>query len=138
MSTETPSGPSSVVFEAPDTLVWRVIGDISGTEMLRLRDMARALSEGKPYMLALVDLSRSGAVSAEARKVAIDNDPVSPLFGSAIFGASFTMRVVAQLVTRAASLLHPQHESPLEFFATEALARAWIVKRREAVLAKGR
>lgn len=134
--------PSSVHLEPPDVLFWQVVGDISEAEMLRLRAAARSLSVGKPYVLSLVDLSRIGTVSAGARKASIDPEPVAPLLGTAIFGASFTSRVVAQLVSRAGALLlklkDRPNDSSIHFFATEELARAWLVERREVALLETR
>jgi hypothetical protein len=140
MNPGKPNGASVILFEPPDILLWRVVGDISEAEMLRLRVVARALSAGRPYVLSLVDLSRIGAVSAGARKASIDPEPVAPLLGTAIFGASFTTRVIAQFVNTAASLLaRPKdrtEDSRIHFFATEEPARAWLADRREAALLK--
>jgi hypothetical protein len=142
MNTGEPTGPSFVHFEPPDILFWQVVGDLSEAEMLRLRAAARSLSAGRPYVLSLVDLSRIGTVSAGARKASIDPEPVAPLLGTAIFGATFTIQVVAQLVSRAGDLLLKPKDSldasSIQFFATEDLARAWLVERREVARLKTR
>jgi hypothetical protein len=62
---------------------------------------------------------------------------VTPLFGTAIFGASFTLRVIAQLVVTAGALLRKSDgdltRGALHFCGTEALARDWLLKRRQII-----
>src|SRR5262249_25897626 len=124
------SGPSLVRFEPPDICFCAYVGDISAAEGRRTRDEQDAALDGLPYGLMLVDLSKTGAVCAEARKIGAER-PKVPVYGTAIFGASFAIRVIAQLVTTAGSLLAKVTESPVRFFATENQARAWLNERRE-------
>ena len=108
--------------------------------MRRLLDDTNASAKGKPYMLGLIDMSRVGTISPEARIIARAEAGHFPLRGTAVFGASFPHRVIAMLANKAASLLKKDHQA-IAFFATEAEARAWLEERRKVVLAaldKGR
>lgn len=86
-------------------------------------------------MFGLIDMSRVGTISPEARLIARAEAGHLPLRGTAVFGASFHHRVIALLANKAATLLKKDHQ-PIAFFATEAEARAWIDERRRVVLAK--
>ncbi len=125
-------GPSVVRREALDICRWTFIGDISGEEMRRLLAVQKAVMTGSPRLLLLIDLSRVGSVSAEARKAGAANDSEEKALGTAIFGASAPVRMLAQLVTMAGSVLRKlkSTDSPVRFFETEKEALAWLSERR--------
>jgi hypothetical protein len=124
-------------WEDPDVTFLAIIGDLSRPEMRRILDETNASAKGKPYIFGLIDMSRVGTISPEARVVARTEAGHFLLRGTAVFGASFHHRVIALLANKAAALLKKDHQ-PIAFFATEAEARAWIDERRREVLAKER
>lgn len=128
----------TVFFEEPDTTVWRLIGDISEAEMRALTSLETSLIAGRPHLLKLVDLSRIGSVSAGARKAGAEKVHDVPVLGVAIFGAHFAIRVLADLVVRAGSMLRRIDTVPTRHFATEAEARAWLAERRALITTEKR
>ena len=132
-------GASFVRREALDICRWTFIGDISGDEMRRLLAAQKAVMTGSPRLLLLIDLSRVGSVSPEARKAGAANDANNPeekALGTAIFGASLPVRMLATLVTMAGSVLRKlkSTDSPVRFFETEREALAWLSERRAEVV----
>lgn len=125
-------GASAVRREALDICRWTFVGDISGDEMRRLFEVQKEVMKGAPHLLLLIDLSRVGNVSPEARKVGAANNLEEKALGTAIFGASLHVRMLATLVTMAGSVLRKLKatDSPVRFFETEREALAWLNERR--------
>lgn len=122
--------PSFVVFESPDTTVWRFNGDVSEEIMRSLTLREKQLIEGQTYLLKLVDMSGAGTISAGARKAGAEKVHDVPVLGVAIFGANFAIRVLANLVIRAGSMMRKIDTVPTQFFQTESEGRAWLAQRR--------
>jgi hypothetical protein len=80
----------------------------------------------------LFNVERSGLMAPEARKAVVNTLGKLPLGGVAIYGASFTIRVVATLILKAIGLIYPSAPAA-HFFQTEAEARAWLSERRSSV-----
>ena len=135
MTTAPTPGPSFVRFDPPDISFWAFIGDVSEPEMRRLLQEQLAYLAGAQYTLMLVDMSRTGSVAPGARKAGAEKPPV-PVFGTAIFGASFPIRAIAILVTTAGTLFSKANDSPVRFFEKEDAARAWLAERRAVALSK--
>lgn len=121
---------SFILWEPPDIVFMAFIGDIFESEMRWLTTESTLLGNANPDPFVLVDLSRIGSVSPEARVVAKFAGKGARVRATAVFGASFHHRVIATLVNRAARMLNGGSHHPIEFFATEAEARAWIAQRR--------
>lgn len=127
---------STVVFEPPDMTVWRFDGDISEEGMRALTHREKQFIAGIPYLLKLVDLSKAGNISSGARKAGAEKVHDIPVLAVAIIGANFAIRVLANLVVRAGSIMRKIDTVPTMFFETEAEARAWLDKRRTQVQAQ--
>jgi hypothetical protein len=54
-----------------------------------------------------------------------------PIGGLAIFGATFTNRVVSTLIVKAVEIIYPSAPA-IHFFPSEEGARAWLNERRNA------
>jgi hypothetical protein len=134
--TEQP-GPSFVRFEPPDISFWAFIGDISEAEMRRLLEEHRSFAVGRDYTLALVDLSRTGAVDPRAPVLCTEPPSFVNVLGAAVFGASFRHRVIAQFIAMAGNVIARERASPIRFFGTEQEARVWLDEHR-LVLQKSR
>jgi hypothetical protein len=118
------------MLEPPDTTVWRFAGDVSEDCMRALTSHEKQLIEGIPYLLKLVDMSRAGNMTAGARKAGAEKVHDIPVAAVAIFGANFAIRVMANLVIRAGSILRKIDTVPTRFFETEADGRAWLLIKR--------
>jgi len=133
MSRTIQVGTHSVTREASGLLFIRYVGDLSGYEMTAMYDAIELLSDGKKGVAALNDLTNIGEVSPGARRK-VGEDPRSKVFGSvAVFGASFAVRVLSNMSTRAARTLGIGITAPIVFFKTESEARAWL----DEILRKG-
>jgi hypothetical protein len=123
---------STVVFEPPDIVSWTFVGDLEIDLMRELYDEQVRIAKDKPYVFSLVDVTRLGSVSSEARTEAARQQG-SNVQGLAYIGASFHHRVLATLVTKATRLLNRSGDYPMRFFATKAEALAWFAERRREI-----
>lgn len=132
---EAVAGGTVIAREGSDICRWTFVGDIDGAEMRRLLSVQKAVMEGCDHVLLLIDMRRMGTVTPEGRKIGAEPSNVNAI-GTAIFGASFHIRMLAKLVTTASAVLRKakHEESPVDFFETEADALAWLDKRREEYL----
>jgi len=106
------------------------VGDVTEQEMRALTMLERSLIEGMPYLLKLVDLSRVGAISAGARKAGAEKVHEVPVLAVAIYGMSFPVRVIAELVAKAGNWIRRIKDTPTRFFAREEEARAFLDSQR--------
>jgi len=133
--TETRVGDHWFRWEPPDLGYLSYSGDLDGPEAVALSQTSRRFTVGKPHVFLLVDMSRMGRISREARAVSADGSKGITFRGIAVVGASAHMRVLAGLVSRAVDLLHGNSDNPTRFFVTEAEGRAWIAERRRMIVA---
>lgn len=124
---------SFVRFEPPDLCVSAFIGDTDAAEMRHMNEELRRLTEGLDHVFLLLDQTRAGSVTAEARKLGVEGTKGIPVVEAAAFGASFQVRVVITLVVRVLKLLRGEKRELIHFFATEAEARAYLAERRRAL-----
>ncbi|NUQ75608.1 MAG: STAS/SEC14 domain-containing protein [Polyangiaceae bacterium] len=121
---------SHVRFEPPDLCVAVFIGDIDAPLMRRMNDQLRRAAEGRDYIFMLIDQTRAGSISAEARKLGVEGVKGIHVRDSAVIGASFHVRTIMTLVTRVIRLVRGEKGELIQFFATEAEARAYLAERR--------
>lgn len=133
MSGEKHEGHILIRTEPPDAYFVAFVGDISEDVLLSKMRELRVYTEGKPYVLAINDLTKMRSITAAARNLAVEEGKHLPLRGTAIVGASFQLRVLATLANKALSLLSKKGDYETRFFDTEAEARAWINERRRAL-----
>lgn len=133
MNDQPYSGPSAFRFEPPDVLYVETVGDISDDEMgALLREMGR-LTEGRDFLL-LDNISRIGKISPGARKRATEEVDDLRIRGIAVYGASFSQRVIATLLARLLTLFGRFGERPVVIVETEKEARDWLATRRRELL----
>lgn len=137
MSGRDHSGGTFFRWEPPDICVLTLIGDVTGEDMRQMVAAAVAQTAGRAYALGLIDMSRMGTISPEARLIAKNEARAIPMRGTAIIGASFHHRVMALLISKAVALVKKDSQ-PVAFLTTLGEARAWLAERREALLAKER
>lgn len=122
-------GRHRIRFEPPDLVFVINDGEISRDQATELIGRVQVFAEGKDRVFLMFDLERSGHIEPAARKIVVDSFGRMRVGGIAMFGASFTHRVIASLMMKATGIFF---SSPLDvhFFASEADARAWIDERR--------
>lgn len=131
-------GPNSVTFEPPDTTFVVFAESIDGTMMSQLLDHMVELARGEPYMLFIFDVTRLTSMSQEARKIMISNGHRLPPRVLSYFGASFTIRVIHELLMRASARLGSGTNRFVHHSSDEKSARAWANEMRPVLWAKAR
>jgi len=129
-STDIPIGPHLFRWEPPDIAYVSYLGDLDGPASEALSRESRRFALGKPRVFCLVDMSRIGHITRQARTASADAGKGLAFRGIAVVGASAHMRILAGLVSRAVDLLYGNRDNPTRFFATEAEGRSWITERR--------
>ena len=120
-------------WEPPDIGYIRYSGDMDARAMQELVTQSRRFTLGKPHVFLLVDLSRAGKVSADARKQSAQGGKDINLRGVAVIGAAAPLRIIAGMAARAVDLLHGNRDNPTRFFELDSEARAWLASRRVAI-----
>ena len=125
-------GRSLMRFEPPDVGVVSYVGDLTGDVVLNMNSALEWASKRVGYIYLLVDLGRTGEVSEEARVGGLRGMRALNPRATAVFGADFHVRVIASLITKAASLIDARVKGPVSFFAGEREARVWMneIRRR--------
>jgi hypothetical protein len=128
-------GRHTTHFENPDILFMRLAGPVSEAEAKELDRLHLAWSKDHPRVFFLLDLSHLESIHPEGRKDASRTVRELPLAGVAVYGAPMKARVIAKLVFTAMNLFkaNTADRFPIEFFKSEAEARAWIEARRRAL-----
>ncbi|UQA55003.1 hypothetical protein [Polyangium aurulentum] len=123
-------GEHSAWVEEPDVFVMRLVGRLEGAELEAMLDWYAAWQRGRAECCVLVDVTRLKTLSPAAREVANvrrRNGGSAPV--TACFGASYTIRVIADMVMRARRILGNASGAATPIFATEAEARAYLASR---------
>jgi len=116
--------------EPPGILYCSTRGDVSEADVRQLLAELLACSAPGEPVLALINISEMGELSAAARKAASAPDRQPQAFTTLFVGATFTQRVVIKLIDKAYHLLtRSPSAAPTLFFDTEEDARAWIARR---------
>jgi len=122
-------GNHSFRTEPPDVFSIRYSGDVLRAEAEEMTDAYEQFYKEGRRIYLLLDLTRIGAIPAESRKLAAARAARRKNEHAVFFGASFTMRLVTRLVTKAIALARGEPDFSV-FVATEAEARAWIEAQR--------
>ncbi|WP_437815976.1 STAS/SEC14 domain-containing protein [Sorangium sp. So ce1078] len=119
--------------EEPDGILHITVdGDLSEEIVRSVAAASRRVAESGREVLVLTDVSRMKAIPHNVRKLMASGTLEARHDAVAIVGASFSVRVVAMLTARSLSLLGLR-SYPVELFATEAEARAWLLARRKVI-----
>jgi SpoIIAA-like len=113
----------------------RIVGMMTLKDAHILLKLYRTIRQEYGIVLVMFDCARSEGIHREARVAMADLQPSSAADATAIFGASFTLRTVGNMIERAIVGLG-KPSLGLRFFATEAEARAFLSQERERVLAR--
>jgi hypothetical protein len=128
-------GAHAAWIEEPDIFVMRLVGKLDGPDLQAILEWYQVWQEGRPECFVLVDVSRLTMVSQSAREVSNSRRRKSGYAAvTACFGASFSIRVLADMVMRARRFLGNAPGAMTQFFATEAEARAYFAQNRRTPL----
>lgn len=118
--------------EEPDLFCMRFEGKCQPACFRAMLEFQHAWCKSRTHFFALCDLSEAEAAPPETRRVAQEFQQPCPST-TACFGASFPVRIAADLLGRARRALGwAPSDSVTRFFATEAEARAFIQRERMA------
>ncbi len=127
-------GNHTVWAEAPDMLWVRFDGPVLGRELRATLDYRNDWARGKARYYVIADLTAVTSVDSEARRVMVEERAaVDHRQMTILFGASFGIRIIAQMMFRSLRVLrrNVQH-AERHFVASEAEALAFVEKcRRE-------
>lgn len=130
MAEEQTGGDIVVRWEPPDLLFLIYSGHLTAPHIEGAVATSKRLIAAQPYHMAMLDVSKLRGMTLGARKAAVASSDTMNVRGVAVIGASFHLKVLGNLLGRAAQLVYPAKDNPLEFFSSEAEARAWIHGRR--------
>lgn len=120
--------------EAPDLLRVRFDGTLMGEELRALLDYRNDWALGRDRYYAIIDLTMATGADSEARQVMVEQRAaVDYRQMTVLFGASFGIRVIAQMMFRSLRVLRRNvRHAERHFVSSEADALAFVEKcRRE-------
>lgn len=122
-------GEHRLRFIPPDTirLWWK--GRCSRTDFEGILEWSTRQTGGRPYFV-IADLSQLAMIDSDAREFAAKDTREHAIQRVAMLGASFHIRVVVSMVTRAMILFHHEQRGKMRFFDNEAEAQAWLKQER--------
>jgi len=125
-------GNQVVEQEGDDLLVIRIRGDVSADEARQLVILDREQAAKNGYSLILLAGSELKSFGAAAREATFSEMKRHQgyLGSTAIFGLSGSMVWLMRLVLRGVALLGSYIDDETQIFASEAEARAFLLKRR--------
>lgn len=119
--------------QEPDIFHMRLVGTLDFTEFKKILDWQTEWGSEKERFYVVCDMSQLQSISREARKVLTEQSQVTPSHAVTItFGASFGLRVIAEMSTRARKIMGLPGLADFVFVATQADALAELEKRRNA------
>jgi hypothetical protein len=110
-------------------------GHVEKQDMIEMVDVLEKRIRDWPHVFLLVDQQKQTGISPEARKVIPEIASWVPYRGTAIYGGSFAMRVVSEMLMKMINLVRGM-DNPTVFPKLEAEARAFIDKRRKELAAR--
>ncbi|WP_437809169.1 STAS/SEC14 domain-containing protein [Sorangium sp. So ce1078] len=138
MSDPGPEDATLSLHEDPDGFLYTVVeGDLSDDMAREIAAACKRLSDSGREVLVLSDTRRVGTILPSARKVMASEMRAVRFDAIALFGASFAVRVISTLAAKSVQIL-TQQSYPVQFFDTEAEARAWLGAQRDALRARRR
>ncbi|MDI1445194.1 STAS/SEC14 domain-containing protein [Polyangium sp. 6x1] len=112
-------------------------GNTSLLEMQTLVSIYEATVDEFGYLLILLDMTSAGDLNTPARKHVTEFvQKHTNVLASAIYGASFYIRITLELISRGVRVLS-QETPAISFHPTEAEARRWLAEEVPRLRARG-
>lgn len=127
-----PIGPHTVELEG-DIVIVRLKGEFTLAHMKEWCALTDQLLKTQGHVFTISDFRGGGYFPADARRYASEWSNTTKVWGSAIFGAGTTARVIISMMARVTALLK-KHTIPTVAVESEEAARAWIDARRQQLL----
>ncbi|NMO16291.1 hypothetical protein HPC49_27055 [Pyxidicoccus fallax] len=128
-------GPHKVWFEEPDT-VWLATDGVYDMKLLQeMRVLVLELKKTHPVLHHIVDARKGSGMSPDVRKLMGEHPDTLPFDSSVMYGSSFAMRTMVNMMSRAQELLGRKATIKFTMVATEEEARSWTAEQREAARA---
>jgi hypothetical protein len=124
-----PFGPHTLAFEEPDLVRFVFRGEMEAKEQQEMQDFVQELRARHGPLYLLGDLRQSTGFSPRARRRLGQTPRSVPYLAMAFFGASFSMRALFNMLSRAYVLLS-RTPVPTVFVETEQEAREWLNQQR--------
>jgi hypothetical protein len=125
-------GPHKLWFEEPDTMRMVVVGPYDMKLMEESNALARELKQRYPTLYLITDSRQGTGMTAEVRKALGENPGLMPYAATVMYGVSFAMRTMVNMMTRAQELMGVTADIKFSMVATEEEAKAFIAAQREA------
>ena len=129
-------GPHKMWFEEPDTVRLVTVGVYDMKLMEESNALVRELKQRYPTLYLITDSRQGTGMSADVRKALGSNPDLMPYAGSVMYGSSFAMRTMVNMMIRAGELMGVKGTTAFAMVATEEEAKAWVAAQREADRAK--
>ncbi len=108
-------------------LWWK--GRCTRDEFSRIMEWTATQTGGRPHFVS-ADLSQLTMIDSDARELAAKDTRMHAVMRVAMLGATFHIRVVVSMVTKAMELFYQQQRGKMRFFDNEAEAQAWLEQER--------
>jgi hypothetical protein len=129
-------GAHAVAFVPPDIYIMRQVGDFSAAEVSEMLDKVADFIEGKSAVFSIIEQSRAGKVSSDARKVLLSR--MSPaLVGVAFVDVPAMARIGLSFGYKAYLMMNRGRELAHAFVDNEAQAHEWIAQQKKRRSAAG-
>ena len=118
--------------QEPDIFHMRLVGTLEVTDFQKILDWQVEWGASKPRFFVVCDMSQLKSISREARKILSEQTGLSASQSVTIsFGASFALRVIAEMSTRARKIMGLPDLTEFVFVTTQAEALAEVERRRQ-------
>jgi len=121
-------GKHATSFEEPDIIYLRLAGTVTDEEVQVINAHHLDYGLGRGQIFFLIDLEELEGLPNSVRKAVLETLNQITIGGFSVYKAPLTARVLAKLIVIGMRLFGKH--IPLEFWDTEAEARAWIEQRR--------
>ncbi|WP_240360497.1 STAS/SEC14 domain-containing protein [Pyxidicoccus caerfyrddinensis] len=129
-------GPHKMWFEEPDTVRLVTVGIYDMKLLEESNALVRELKKNHPTLYLISDSRQGTGMSADVRKLLGENQDLMPYAASVMFGSSFAMRTMVNMMIRAGELMGKKGGIPFAMVGTEEEAKAWVAEQREAAKSK--
>ncbi len=117
--------------QEPDMFHMRLVGTLEVADLQKILDWQAEWGAEKSLFFVICDMSLLKSISRDARKILSEQTQSSSAQSVTIsFGASFALRVIAEMSTRARKIMGLPDLTEFVFVATQADALAEVEKRR--------
>lgn len=117
--------------QEPDIFHMRLVGTLEAVEFQKILAWQAEWGKDKPRVFVICDVSQLQSISRDARKFTSEQGRVTSSHTVTItYGASFAIRVMAEMSTRARRVMGLPDLADVVFVATQADALAELEKRR--------